>query len=214
MAESIDIKQMEKRAWKSTFQDGLWDIYFGMIIMGIGFPWLGKLFGLPETVDVLVTVMSWDFVALVILLLGKKYITQPRMGFVKFGQIRKKRNKYLGLFIGLMFIFTLTTFIMTLLGLFQLQIPGFLVMLLIGLLFITLPFSILAYYLQLKRLYIYALLGGLGLFISELLQPILGSPYNDVIPFGVFGLVIIITGLTLFIKFLRKYPLSKEEGLE
>lgn len=214
MTKSIDIKQMEKMAWKSTFQDGLWDIYFGMIIMGIGFPWLGGFFGLPETVDVIVTTMIWDIGALIILFLGKKYVTRPRMGFVKFGQIRKKRNKYLSLFIGMMVILTLTMFIFTILGMFQLQIPGIYVMLLIGLLFITLPFSILAYFLQLKRLYLYALLGGLCLFLSELIQPIIGSPLYDVIPFGVVGLVIIITGLTLFIKFLGKYPLNKKEVLE
>lgn len=213
MVKPTNIKEIEKKAWISTFQDGLWDIYFGLIIMGIGFSWLGGFFGLPETVNVLVTLIGWDIGVLLVFFLGKKYITRPRMGFVKFGQIRKKRNKLLGLFIGLMVVFTLITFIFTMLGIFQLQIPGFMVMLLIGLLFITLPFSIIAYFLQLKRLYIYALLGGFGLFISELLVPIIGAPYHDIITFGGIGLVITITGLTIFLKFLQKYPLKKEEGV-
>jgi len=211
MPEQIDIEEMEKKAWISTFQDGLWDIYFGLIIAGMGFSWLGGFFGLPETMNVLVTVFSWDMGAMLILFLGKRYITRPRMGFVKFGQIRKKRNKFLSLFFGLMVAFTFITFIFTLLGMFQLQLPGFLVMLLIGLLFITLPFSILAYFLQLKRLYLYALLGGLGLFISELLWPIIGAPYHYIIPFGVIGLVIIIIGLIIFFRFLQKYSLNEDE---
>ncbi len=213
MAEQIDLKEMEKKAWISTFQDGLWDIYFGLIIMGMGFTWLGGYFGLPETVDVLVTLFSWDIGVLLIFFLGKKYITRPRMGLVKFGKIRKKRNKLLALFIGLMVAFTLTTFIFTLLGLFQLQLPGFMVMLLIGLLFITLPFTIVAYFLQLKRLYLYAILGGFGLFISELLGPIIGAPYHDIVTFGGTGLVITITGLTIFFKFLQKYSLKEDKGV-
>ena len=213
MIEQIDVKEMEKRAWKSTFQDGLWDIYFGLIISGIGFSWLCGFFGLPETVNVMVTIFSWDIGAMIILFLGKKYITRPRMGFVKFGQIRKKRNKFLALFLGLMVAFTLITFIFTLVGMFQLQMPGYLVMLLIGLLFITLPFSLIAYYLQLERVYLYAILGGLGLFISELLQPIIGAPYHDIITFGGIGLVITITGLIIFIKFLRRYSLKEDEGV-
>ncbi|MBY9014423.1 MAG: hypothetical protein KGD68_01895 [Candidatus Lokiarchaeota archaeon] len=213
MNEYIDVKEMEKKAWKSTFQDGLWDIYFGLIIAGIGFSWLGGFFGLPETVNVLVTVFSWDIGAMLIFFLGKKYITRPRMGFVKFGQIRKKRNKFLALFMGLMVALTFITFIFTLLGMFQLQLPEFLVMLLIGLLFITVPFSVLAYFLQLKRLCLYALLGGLGLFISELLLPIFGAPYHEIIPFGGIGLVITITGLIIFIKFLKRYSLKEDEGL-
>ena len=212
MAEHIDIKTMEKKAWISTFQDGLWDIYFGLLIMGMGFSWLGGFFGLPETLNVLVTVMGWDIGVLLVFFLGKKYITRPRMGLVKFGQIRKKRNKLLGLFIGLMVVFTLITFIFTLLGMFQLQLPGFMVMLLIGLLFITLPFSIIAYFLQLKRLYLYAILGGFGLFISELLVPIIGAPYHDIITFGGIGFVITITGIIIFIKFLKRYSIKKEEG--
>jgi len=212
MAEHIDIKAMEKKAWISTFQDGLWDIYFGLLIMGMGFSWLGGFFGLPETVNVIVTVMSWDIGAVFVFFLGKKFITQPRMGFVKFGQIRKKRNKLLGLFIGLMVAFTLITFIFTLIGMFQLQLPGFMVMLLIGLLFITLPFSIIAYFLQLKRLYLYAILGGFGLFISEILEPIIGAPYHDIITFGGIGSVITITGIIIFIKFLKRYSMKKEEG--
>ena len=86
-------------------------------------------------------------------------------------------------------------------------------MLLIGLLFITLPFSLLAYFLQLKRLYLYAILGGFGLFTSELLQPIIGAPYHDIIPFGGMGLVITITGLIIFFKFLQKYSLKEDEGV-
>ena len=213
MTEHIDIEKLEKKAWKSTFQDGFWDIYIGLIISGIGFSWLGGFFGLPETVNVLVTVFSWDIGAMLVLFLGKKYITQPRMGFVKFGVKRKKRKKFLALFLGVMVAFTVITFTFTLLGLFQLQLPGYLVMLLIGLLSITLPFSILAYFLQLWRLYLYALLGGLGLFISELLLPIIGAPYNDVIPFGVIGLVITIAGLTILVKFLKKYSLKGDEGV-
>ena len=211
MPEQIDIKEIEKKAWMSTFQDGLWDIYVGLIIMGIGFPWLGGFFGLPETVDILVTLFSWDIGAMIIFFLGKIYITKPRMGLVKFGKIRKKRNKFLALFMAIMVAFTVVTFIFTLLGLFQLQLPGYLVMLLIGLLFITLPFSLMAYFMQLKRLYLYAVLGGLGLFVSELLTPIIGPPYNDIIPFGGTGFVITITGITLLYKFLRKYSV-KEDG--
>ena len=174
---------------------------------------MGGFFGLPETVNVIVTLISWDIGALFIFMFGKKYITQPRMGIVKFGKIRKKRFKFLALFIALMVVLTLTTFIFTLLGMFQLQLPGFLIMLLIGLLFITLPFSVLAYFLQLKRLYLYAILGGFGLFISELLFPIIGAPYHELLTFGGVGLVITITGLTIFLKFLQKYSLKEDEGV-
>lgn len=211
MSEDIDIMEIEKKAWMSTLQDGLWDIYIGLIIMGMGFPWLGGFFGLPETVDVLVTLISWNTGAMIIFFLCKNYITRPRIGIVKFGQIRKKRNKVLGLFMLLMVAFTIITFIFTLIGIFNIQLPGFLVMLLIGLLFITLPFSLIAYFIQLKRIYLYAIFGGLGLFFSELLTPVIPSPFNDIIPFGGTGLIITLTGITILLKFIRKYSEKEAE---
>lgn len=199
MIEQIDIKELEKKAWRSTFQDGLWDIYFGLILSGLGFSWQGSFFGLLG--------------AMGILFLGKKYITQPRMGFVKFGLGRKKKKKKLAMFLGLNTMLAIITLILTMLGfLQQLIIPGYILMLANGLIFITLPFSTIAYFLQLNRLYLYALLGGFGFFFSEILFPITGSPINDFITFGGIGLIIIFTGLTIFIRFLRNYPLKKDEG--
>lgn len=212
MDNELDIKAVEKKAWKSlSFQDGFWDIYIGMIIIGLGLPWIGDLIGLPETIGMLVVLFSWDMGAVLILILGKKFITTPRIGYAKFGKIRKKRNKVLSIMLGFFVLLTITTFIFTLLGIFQLSLPGYLVMLIIGIVFITLPFSTLAFFIQLKRLYIYAVLGGLGLFFSEILSTF--SPFNDLIVFGLIGGIIIITGIVILIKFLENNPkLKKEEA--
>ncbi len=178
--------------------------------MGMGLAPLGRFFGLPETVGVLILVFSWDIGACLIFILGKRYISKPRIGFVKFGQIRKKRNKLLAVFLGINVGLTVIIFIFTLLGIFQLSLPGYMVMLVIGLLFITTPFSFLAYFIQLKRIYLYALLGGFGLFFSELLDPILGAPFNDILVFIPFGGMILIFGIIILIRFLSKYPLTKK----
>lgn len=211
MAKQLDIKELEKKAWRSTFQDGFWDIYFGLVLSGLGISSLGSYLGLPDTVGTIVMLFSWDIGAMVVLLLGKKYITQPRMGIVKFGPERKKKKKKLTFFLGLNVTVLIITLILTMLGfLQQLLIPGFIVMLAIGLIFITIPFSTIAYFLQLKRLYLYALLGGFGFFLSELLFPITGANINDFIIFGGIGLIIVITGITILIRFLRKYPSAQK----
>ena len=213
MNDNLDIKNLEKKAWQSTFRDGFWDIYIGMLIMGMGLTWIGRLLGLPETLDVLIVIISWDIGAMIIMFLGKRFITMPRIGFVKFGKIRKKRNKKLSIFLGITVIATIITFILTLLGMFQISLPGFLVMLIIGLLFITIPFSTLAFFLQFKRLYFYSIIGGLGLFFAELLFPVVGSPINDFIIFGTIGGIITISGIIILLKFIQKNPKSKKEDL-
>ena len=213
MNTNSNIKDLEKKVWISTFQDGFWDIYFGLIIMGLGLAPLGRFLGLPETIGVLMLIFCWNMGAVFIFILGKIYISRPRIGFVKFGQIRKKRNKILAVFLSINVGLTVIMLIFTSVGLFQVSLPGFLVMLVIGLLFITTPFSIIAYFIQLKRVYLYALLGGFGLFFSELLSPILSAPFNDILVFVPFGALILTFGIIILLKFLRKYPNIKKEVL-
>ena len=213
MNDKMNLKELERKAWISTLQDGFWDIYFGLIIMGLGLAPLGRFFGLPETIGVLLLVISWDIGAGLVLILGKIFISKPRIGYVKFGQIRKKRNKLLAVFLCMNVGLTIIIFIFTLLGMFQLSLPGYMAMLVIGLLFITMPFSFIAFFIQLKRVYLYALLGGFGLFFSELMNPILNAPFNDVLVFVTFGGMILVCGIIILIHFLRKYPLTKKEVL-
>jgi hypothetical protein len=209
---SGNLKNLEKKVWRSTFQDGFWDIYFGLIIMGLGLAPLGRFLGLPETIGVLMLVFSWDMGACLVFIIGKRYISRPRIGFVKFGPIRKKRNKLLVVFLVINVGLTIIVFIFTLLGIFQVSLPGYMVMLFIGLLFITTPFSFIAYFIQLKRVYLYALLGGLGLFFSELLNPIIDAPFDYILVFIPFGGMILVFGIIILIHFLGKYHSVKKVG--
>ena len=35
MQPEINLKELERRAWRSVFQDGLWDIYLGLLLMAM-----------------------------------------------------------------------------------------------------------------------------------------------------------------------------------
>ena len=36
MSEMIDLHHVERRAWRLYFQDGLWDIFLGLLFLGWG----------------------------------------------------------------------------------------------------------------------------------------------------------------------------------
>lgn len=61
MTEKVDLRELEKKAWKSTFQDGLWDIYFGLLFMGMGLYRIPQLFGLDNTFILIMLLMIWNF---------------------------------------------------------------------------------------------------------------------------------------------------------
>jgi len=209
--EQINLRGLEKRAWRSAFQDGIWDIYFGLLIFGLAIAPFGDAFGLPAEVGSMIIVLCWNTIAVLFLILGKKFITIPRIGFVKFGAKRKKMKKRLLAFLVFNIILACLLLFLNVSGFFKLLNIGRLTEpLVIGLLLITVPLSILAYFLEFHRLYIYAIIFGLGFFISELLYPFVGSPLDVFLSQGSVGIAVILIGLVYFVQFLRKYPSSQK----
>ena len=211
MAEQINLKDLEKRAWRSAYQDGIWDIYFGLLILGLGIAPFGDSFGLPAEIGSMIIVICCNSIAVLFLILGKKFITIPRIGFVKFGAKRKKLKKRLLAFLVFNILLAFLFLFVNLSGIFDwLNIGGLIEPLAIGLLIITIPLSILAYFLEYHRLYVYAIFFGLGFFISELLFPFVGSPLDLFFSMGLVGLIVFFIGLLHLIQFLRKYPSSQK----
>jgi len=208
----LDLKSIEKKVYRSFFEDGFWDIFIGMLLLGFSLPWTRIIFDIFELLDIMIISIIWNTITFLIYYLGKKFITLPRIGTVKFGQKRKARQKKLKIFLLINVLFGCIVFILTFFGLLEfLALAGSLTPLLLGLISYTFPFTIIAYFLDFNRLYIYALMGGFSFFISVNIYSILGSPLDGIIGFGVPGGIIIAVGLILFIKFLRKYPKPKKD---
>jgi hypothetical protein len=211
MTENIDLKDLEKRAWRSTFQDGLWDLYFGLLFIGMGIYTIPQLFGLDNTLILIMILFIWDFSLVPLLAIGKKLITIPRMGFVKFGRKRVVKKVKLAIFLLFMVGLNVIFLFLPLSGL-NIRLNAFTTMLIIGTLFITVPICVIAYFLQFERLYLIAIMGGLGLSLAELLRPIVGSPLHYIITFCSIGGIITIWGIVIFIRFLKEYPSPKNQA--
>ncbi|MFX1378593.1 MAG: hypothetical protein ACFFA4_05830 [Promethearchaeota archaeon] len=210
ITNKIDLKEIEKKTWKSTLEDGLLDIYFGMLVLSIGIGiTLGDL--LPEPFDSLLPIIL-IIIGLVLFLLGKKFITQPRLGVVKFGFRQKSRKLKIIIVLSINSVILLILFILRLVNPALRSIfPGYIEGLIIGLLFITAPLSFAAYFLQYTRLYFIAILVGLSFFLSELFFFIIPEPFDALTAFGIVSCIIIFIGVVSLVKFIRKYPLSKQE---
>jgi hypothetical protein len=207
LSGEIDLEKLEKKTWKSTYEDGLWDIYFGFLIFGFALVFIADYLGIPEPFGLMLILSSWYMIPILLLMLGKKYITQKRIGYAKFGARRKRTKKRLMYFLLANVVISTIFAIFTPLGIFGLlPIEGILVPLFIGLVFIAFPLCILAFFLEFTRLYIYAIVYGLGFTFSELFYPFVGTPLDLFFSFGVPGFIIALIGVNYFIIFLRNYP--------
>ncbi|MHA1916288.1 MAG: hypothetical protein ACW986_19300 [Promethearchaeota archaeon] len=210
MSDNIDLEALEKKTWRTTLVDGIFEIYLSILHLSltIGIV-LGEL--IPALYSSIIS-YSIIFIGLIFFIIGKKYISQPRLGKVKFGRARMARKLKTVIILTVNFFIVLIIYLIGALNpQFRLILPPYLYGLIIGLLFVTLPLSFVAYVLQFTRLYIIALLFGLGFFFDELLALLLiPEPFDSLLAFGMISIAILSIGIVVFIRFLRKYPLPKE----
>ncbi len=205
--EKLNLKELEKKAYRSTFQDGIWDIYLGIIILGLALSTIGTLFGLDSIISMLFILPLVYSIAIAVLILGKKKITVPRIGYVKFGLKRQRRKKELLIFLSIIFIINVIIFLLS-----NLEIVDIGGLLILTIIIIVIPLSIVAYLLDFRRLYLIALLIGIGIYTSIEFVDILGYPLSPILSFGIIGGVIIFWGIYYLIKFLKKYPIVEQNS--
>ena len=210
ITEKIDLKEIEKKTWRSTLEDGILDIYFGILILGLG---MGMTISslLPNHIDMLVP-FFFIGIGLAFFLPAKKFVTKPRLGVVKFGFKRKGRKLKTLIVLSVNLLILLILFLIRFINPeLSLEFPGYLDGLILGLLFITAPMCFAAYFLQYPRFYFFGLLVGLSFFLSDLFSIFIPEPFDTLIVFSLISSTIIFIGIVSLIKFIRKYPLSKEE---
>ena len=184
--KNINLRELERKAFASYFEDGLWDIFLGILMAGMG------IRSLTDNVGFTLLAMA----GIPLLFLGKKVITLPRMGYVRFSQTRKdKQMKVMWVLI----ISVIATFVLLFLVVSKLG-SSVLIAALMGISFAGV-FCVIGYYMDFTRLYLYGILFGITVWLTE----VFGSPLGPVASIISGGIALSI-GLIQFIRFLHKYP--------
>ena len=209
MTTDMDLKQLERKAWTSFFQDGLLDIFMGLVLLAVGFPaMLPGVFRSGLSQDVAGAVLM--LLALVAYWAGKRFLTVPRTGRAEFSRARKSKQTKAAVIYAVAAIVGAAVFLMTLLGLSssppawvqRLGLDGFLALGIGGFMFLILGLS--SYFMDYRRGYVIAALYALAFGGKVLL-------HNPVV-FVVAGTAAILMGLAVFLRFLRTHPKLSELG--
>jgi hypothetical protein len=206
MAEKINLKEIERKAYTSYHQDGLIDISIAIIVVTFGtmmvldMAWMGGIFAV---------------IGISIYAAAKKTLTVPRIGFVKFASYRVKAMQAMA--IGVLSLFMLLGVV----AFTQFEdggTPSWLLfaienhMLVIGI-SVGASFCAAGSTFRIRRMYAYALLT-LAMFVTGhfLYYPL----HYYLISLGT---LILLSGLVMLIRFIRRYPLSTtgstgDSGLE
>jgi len=198
MSLDLNMKDIERKIYMVYHEDGLVDIAIGLVFLGwgvllaVGPPFLIVLLG-P--------------IALLIYYFGKRDISVPRVGIIEPG--RKMANRMLSLVMALlgMGLLALVTLI-----LFSQLGPGALEdysLALVGLI-VAIGVCLLGYLLQAIRLYLYAALLFVAFAAGEALTSSVTAVDTFLLSVIIAGLIILVSGLLVLFRFIRRYPLPPE----
>ena len=206
MTQAIDLKELEKKAWTSTFEDGIHDIGIGLIlvvaticqIFNEGSPYLYPLFIVPA----------------LFIIIAKKCITVPRMGVVKFNKERNRKTKMFRFIMTSLLIF-LVTLTLTSGKWFHPELSITQVInnngtIIVGAIVFIIPCSV-AYFLNWDRMYFYAVLYTLSFALNEITIADTGVIASGAYAWLISGIMITVVGVVYLVRFLRRYPLPGKE---
>jgi hypothetical protein len=214
MMKPLDLKEIERKAFRSTFQDGLWDMYLGLVVVSMSIFVYRPADG--YNVKNIILVLLMITVAYGLYWTCKKFITLPRMGQVRFGEVRKQKKRTLAII--------LSGFVLIQVGLVSLTTLGWAnpgigetwfdnpsvhgsslqAVATLGSLMVGTSMLVRAYFSDFPRGYYIALMMALAVFLMIYLN-------QPVYPIIIGGLIII-PGLVLFLRFLKTYPQHREDA--
>lgn len=203
MSDPISLRSAERKAFQSTVNDGLWDVFIGCFFLEFALaPLLSTSMG-----DFWSSVIFLPFFGLMYLLihLVRKVVVAPRIGSVVPGPPRQKKLRKLSL---VLVILNLAIFILGLAAYwwFDRFSLGVLLATLLGL-FTMAGFCLAAYYLDYARLYVYGSLLMIAPLVGEWLYMEHGAVHHGYpLVFGFTSLLMILVGLITFIRLLIKHP--------
>ena len=203
MSQQISLKSAERKVFKTVFEDGLWDVFIGCLVLQFAIaPVLSVRLG--DFWSSTVFLPFWGLVFLAIWLIRKNVVT-PRIGRVKFGTARKTR---LRTFVLVMLALNCVAFVLGAISAANFGVvPGWVITAIFALIVLN-GACIVAYFLDFARLYVYGAMFALSFLVGELLYKYLHIPHHGFpVAFGFTATVIILTGLAIFLRFLRNHPL-------
>jgi hypothetical protein len=196
MVSDINLKEIQRKVHMTFFQDGLWDIFLGLFILGWGLAILADLSYLVGAFFIGIYFMVWGV---------KKRLTYPRVGYVRFDATSRRRVTTRFISVGtVLLLLGIMAALLWGIGRRPQWLADYFPLIFNGMLAAVVCFV--AYWARVNRFYAYAAL----IFLGAVFHLWAGIPWE----FGFIGAggIIVLVGLRILVSFLRKYPRVVEEA--
>lgn len=206
MSENKTLRSVDRKIFKTSFQDGFLDIFLASFILMFAIaPLLSSTLG--DFWSSFIFLPFWGLVYLVLMVLRRKVVA-PRIGTVKWGEMRKKKLRTGSI---IMLIFNI---LFLALGIVSFLAPiesGFGMSIRFGIMVLIL-FSGAGYMLDYDPLYVYGILIVLAMPLGEWLFQNAGfSHHGYPAVFGTLAGIMLLRGLFKFITLVKNTPVPTGE---
>jgi len=191
MATHINLERFEKKVWQLQFHDGTWDVLFGMMLV------IGAIRTLTDNVYFTLLIIA----GLIVFVVCKLTVTRQRLGKVKYGKKRMKRQQWAGLAFAGLLIGTMALFVLSVTGIFLADFSNVIVVF-----FIIVVFTAVAFYFDYWRFLVIGIVFG----VREIIWQAYGGSYASYFAI-VAGSIMLVAGIWQFTHFIKKYPKPAEE---
>ena len=208
---NVDLKEIERAVWMRCYEDGLMDTFLGLmlLLMGSGFIFV-DVYGMGPA-GALVAMSVMGAVAMAAFYAAKRLITYPRIGRVEFGPKGRSRQKKTAIVFSASVIVGIAAFVMAMItysgGLGA--VNAAIVLPVIYILNMVVVFGMWAWISEVPRFYLVGVLFALPLPLIIGLDELAGIRIGY-LSFAIPGTIILLMGLVILIRFLRRYPPLQE----
>ena len=198
MSNQVNLKELERQVYTTYQEDGVWDIFLGlgMLLGGIG-----MIF------DLMIFLPIFGGMAAVLATAFKKAVIVPRIGTVKFAPSRQITMQKSGLFMVLAGMLSFLTILLIVVSGSRDHWIAQNFEIVFGL-FVAAVMCGVGYMLAINRLYAYAGFTLVAFVGGSLLE--IEFPYV----IAALGAVVLVAGLGLMARFIRKYPVVPQEDFD
>jgi hypothetical protein len=196
MKQESELRTIQRKVYMSFFEDGVWDIFLGLFVLGWGLSILTKGTYLPGALFVALYLTVWGI---------KKWLTYPRIGYVRFSSTnRRKITTRFVILLTVVLLLGLLAGVLWGIGTRPQWLTDYFPLIFNGMLAALVCLA--AYWARVNRFFLHAAL----IFLGAVLHVWLGIQWE----FGFIGAggIIILVGLGILIRFIHKYPRVAQES--
>ena len=217
MTSNIDLQALERQAFRSNYEDGLWDILLGLLLAQMMF---GPILYRAGWSPILILGILFGFVTVVLIAfkMAKRHLVMPRAGLAHFGFERNRKKKRMSIIYSIAIVLGVVA-LAAAVFIYQAaanQAPiswatgGLLAMMGLFLVTAVTIFSLMANYLDYPRAYLYGWFFGLAFPLNIFVDELFGVTF----PVGslLFSFIMVLIGIVLFIRFLNTHPVPVKKN--